>query len=266
MSADRQPQDFGRGLREARERRGLSLRQIAQTTKISIGTLEALERNDLSRLPGGIFSRAFVRAYAIEVGLSPDETIQEFIARFPHASVTAGHPISRHVEDNGAMWSNRRTASKVLRLVAMSLPVAALVAFLATAGWRARPAFRAAPRTDTQTRDTSPAPGVIAAPAISGRQAANATRATARLTVTVSVTRPCRVVVMTDGRKTIDRLFGTGEMETLEVPAELVLTAEDAGAVVLTLNGAAARLLGRAGEAVTARVTPTNFRDYLSSP
>ena len=55
-------------------------------------------------------------------------------------------------------------------------------------------------------------------------------------------------------------------METLAVPTELVLTAEDAGAVVLTLNGAAARLLGRAGEAVTARVTPTNFRDYLSSP
>jgi len=265
MSADRQPHDFGRSLREARERRGLSLRQIAQTTKISIGTLEALERNDLSRLPGGIFSRAFVRAYAIEVGLSPDETIQEFIARFPHASVTAGHPISRHVEDNGAVWSNRRTASKVLRLFAISLPVAALVAFLATAGWRGRPAFRAAPSTDTQTRDR-PARGVITAPVISGRQAANAARAIDRLTVTVSVTRPCRVVATIDGRKTIDRLFQTGEMETLAVPTELVLTAEDAGAVVLTLNGTAARPLGKAGEAVTARVTPTNFRDYLSSP
>jgi len=55
--ADRSPGDFGRSLREARERRGVSLRQIANATKISMITLEALERNDIARLPGGIFSR-----------------------------------------------------------------------------------------------------------------------------------------------------------------------------------------------------------------
>src|SRR4051794_39535358 len=68
MAAQRGPRDFGGTLRAARERRGLSLRQIATATKISMLTLEALERNDLARLPGGIFSRAFVRAYALEVG------------------------------------------------------------------------------------------------------------------------------------------------------------------------------------------------------
>ena len=63
--------DFGGKLRLARERRGISLRQIAASTKISVGALEALERNDVSKLPGGIFSRAFVRSYAVEVGLDP---------------------------------------------------------------------------------------------------------------------------------------------------------------------------------------------------
>ena len=90
--ADRPPGDFGRRLREARERRGVSLRQIANATKIGIGALEALERNDFSRLPGGIFSRAFVRSYATEVGLDPDRTLQDFIAQFPHDSVAVGHP------------------------------------------------------------------------------------------------------------------------------------------------------------------------------
>ena len=42
-----------------------------------MSALEALERNDISRLPGGIFSRAFVRSYAIEVGLDPEATIQD---------------------------------------------------------------------------------------------------------------------------------------------------------------------------------------------
>ena len=67
MSADRTPGDFGSRLRAARERRGITLRQIASSTKISVGVLEALERNDISRLPGGIFGRAFVRSYAVEV-------------------------------------------------------------------------------------------------------------------------------------------------------------------------------------------------------
>src|SRR4051794_5598315 len=71
--------DFGGKLRQARERRGVSLRQIAASTKISVSALEALERNDVSKLPGGIFSRAFVRSYACEVGLDPAETIREFL-------------------------------------------------------------------------------------------------------------------------------------------------------------------------------------------
>src|ERR671933_831322 len=97
---DRAAGDVGRKLREARERRGISLRQISNATKISVAVLEALERNDISKLPGGIFSRAFVRSYAIEVGLDPETTIQQFIEQFPNdAAVTAGHPTSDRVED-----------------------------------------------------------------------------------------------------------------------------------------------------------------------
>ena len=71
--------DFGGTLRSARERKGISLRHIANATKISMGALESLERNDFSRLPGGIFSRSFVRAYAQEVGLDPDQTVADFL-------------------------------------------------------------------------------------------------------------------------------------------------------------------------------------------
>src|SRR5512142_2683419 len=81
--------DFGAELREARERKGVSLRQIAAATKISVGALEALERNDISKLPGGIFSRAFVRSYATEIGLDPDETIRKFLAQFPAEAMAA---------------------------------------------------------------------------------------------------------------------------------------------------------------------------------
>jgi cytoskeleton protein RodZ len=74
--------DFGTGLRAARERRGIPLRQIADRTKISMPALEALERGDASKLPSGIFGRSFVRSYAAEVGLDPEATLEEFLDRF----------------------------------------------------------------------------------------------------------------------------------------------------------------------------------------
>src|SRR3989475_6942004 len=110
------PGGFGNKLREARERRGISLREIATATKISVSALEALERNNISRLPGGIFSRAFVRSYAIQVGLDPEDTVRDFLTQFPHDSVTAGSP---HVpqEDHEAIESDRQSAQTALKLI-----------------------------------------------------------------------------------------------------------------------------------------------------
>src|ERR1700704_860191 len=107
MSPERPAGDLGRKLREARERRGVSLRQIADRTKIAVSVLEGLERNDISRLPGGIFGRAFVRSFATEIGLDPETTIQEFIVQFPQDSVTVGHPPSVQQVDNEAIESDR---------------------------------------------------------------------------------------------------------------------------------------------------------------
>lgn len=77
-------------MRRRREERGVALRDIATATKISVSALEALERNDISRLPGGIFLRAIVRNYATEIGADPEETVREFIECFPDESVVAG--------------------------------------------------------------------------------------------------------------------------------------------------------------------------------
>src|SRR3954471_21569645 len=91
-AVERLNSDFGTRMKQAREARGVSLRQIAESTKISVSALEALERNEISRLPGGIFSRAFVRSYAAEIGVDPEQTVREFLAQFPHDSVTIGSP------------------------------------------------------------------------------------------------------------------------------------------------------------------------------
>jgi transcriptional regulator with XRE-family HTH domain len=74
---------FGPRLRHERERRGITLEAIAESTKISRPLLAALERNDVSRWPLGIFRRAFIREYAAAIGLAPEPIVDEFVRLFP---------------------------------------------------------------------------------------------------------------------------------------------------------------------------------------
>ena len=276
MSADRTPGDFGSRLREARERRGITLRQIANSTKISVGVLDALERNDISRLPGGIFGRAFVRSYAVEVGLDPEATIQDFMATFPNDSVTVGHPTSERNDDFELLESDRRRAGTYLSLVAISIPIAGAMLWVGT-GRRVRDAPPAAVATtkpapvqrgvEPDSPPVASAPAVVPTTALPAETPAPAVAASAperdELTVALSVKRPCWVTATIDGQKTFDRLLQAGEQQTIEVRREMVLTVGDASAISMTLNGVAARPLGKAGDVVTTHVTPNNFRDYL---
>jgi len=77
---------FGSRLRRERERRQIALSSISANTKINPALFEALEREDLSRWPTGIFRRAFIRAYATGIGLDPDVVQREFLERFPDPS------------------------------------------------------------------------------------------------------------------------------------------------------------------------------------
>ena len=84
-------------------------------------------------------------------------------------------------------------------------------------------------------------------------------------TVGLSVKRPCWVSATVDGHIAIERLLEPGDLRKIEVRREMVLTAGDASAVTLTLNGAEARSLGKTGEVVTARLNLANFKGYVQS-
>lgn len=76
-------ESFGARLRQRRERQQIALTSIAEQTKISLSLLEALERDDVSHWPAGIFRRAFIRAYAHAIGLEPDVVVREFLELHP---------------------------------------------------------------------------------------------------------------------------------------------------------------------------------------
>jgi cytoskeletal protein RodZ len=262
MTAGRITGGFGSKLREARERKGVSLRQIANATKISVGVLEALERDDISRLPGGIFSRAFVRSYAIEIGLEPEEAIRDFIVQFPNDSVTAGHPASTHMEDSEALESDRRMATTFLRLVGISVPIAGAVLYFGMGSPR-EPATETASAAASVTRPVPIPERAIETPA--QVDPVVAARAAESIMVGLSAAAPCWVLAIVDGQRVLERELRAGETESFEVRREMVLTAGNAGALQLTLNGAVAKPLGRSGQVVTTRVTMSNFKEHLTA-
>ena len=124
---------FGARLRAQRERQRIGLAAIAHSTKINVALFEALERDDVSRWPSGIFRRAFIRAYAEAVGLDSVPVLREFLERFPdpagepYVPVAGSEPVGLAADDRSPEdavslrltladegWSPAKTRVKVL--------------------------------------------------------------------------------------------------------------------------------------------------------
>jgi cytoskeleton protein RodZ len=267
--------DFGERLRQARERRGISLRQIAASTKIPITALEALERNDVSKLPGGIFSRAFVRSYAVEVGLDPDETVREFLERFHGQSPPPPEPHPQHVPEQESQFENQqRIASVLLKLVAISVPLIVTILYFTLrtrppatetqASGGAAPSAQvadSAATTPPQAADSAPAPlppPVSAVPQSGGTSGSLPAVGSGPMRLDVHPTGRCWVSLTVDGKRIFARLMQAGQRETTVVTNAAVIEVGDAGTFAFSIDGREGRPIGSAGEVKTLKVTRTS--------
>jgi transcriptional regulator with XRE-family HTH domain len=107
---------FGTRLRRERERRQITLSSISANTKISVALFEALEREDVSRWPVGIYRRGFIRAYAQGIGLDADAVVKEFLERFPDPS----EPATPEKTDQAAAAPKAAAVQPVVRVTLAS--------------------------------------------------------------------------------------------------------------------------------------------------
>jgi cytoskeletal protein RodZ len=238
----------GAELRAAREAKGLSRRQVAEITKISSRTLEAVERGDYSRLPGGIFMRSFVRAYAAEVGLDPDAAVKAFLAECPAevgaiptaapASIDGPRP-PRSFE--GLPWGRFAAAAALVMII-----VGSAYAYLS------RP-----PRDERR-----PVHGA-ASQAVAGGEVPVATSGSS-LALGVKAVAPCWLSMAVDGQTSKMRLLARDESFVVRAEREVTLKVGDGAALSLTVNGQPARPLGGPGQPAAVSITPANYGDYLA--
>jgi cytoskeletal protein RodZ len=228
---------FGEKLRHEREMRGITLREIADATKISVRFLQALEEGRLDVLPGGLFPRAFVKQYATFLGLDTASLLEQFAA-------VHGEPVVEHRRP--APLPERRpritTGHVILAGIALLLVVLSLRRSATQPEPHARPAATAA---------VAAAPAVLASdrvypsPALDHAVAVNANDA---LVLTMTAQQECWVEVRADGTTVVNRVLAEGESQTLEARGEIVLSVGNAGGLRIRLNDRPALPLGRSGE------------------
>ena len=116
MSSSPQPQKsgtFGERLRREREMRGIKLEEISESTKIGKRNLVALEEERFDQLPGGIFNKGFVRAYAKFLGLDEEQAVNDFLAasaNYEQPAALAPPPRASRDSDAGSPASARNAA------------------------------------------------------------------------------------------------------------------------------------------------------------
>ena len=251
------PTDVGARLRAAREAKQISLREIAATTKISVSALEALEENDVAQLPGGIFTRAFVRSYATEVGLDPEEVMRDFVAQVPVEGIDEEEKYDSQSREHDLFQSQQRMAATVLKLVAISAAV--LLLYL---GWTVTTGTDApeAPVAETAPALLAPVAGLVRTePPVTAEPMSQES-----LTIVLRPRGDCWVSLTIDGELVFEDLMHAGDRESYAAADEMRLIVGDAGAFGFTINQQDGRSLGGSGVTVTARITRQNFRSYLA--
>ena len=251
---DDQTMDIGDRLREARVAKGLSLGDIASRTKISPTALTALERNDFGRLPGGVFRRAYVRAFAVEVGLDAEALVRDYRARYEPV-VVPEPPAPRRfaVPDGLRAWPG-----------AVAFAIAGLVAAVwLSSGGGSRPeetpavASQAATGADTATAAQQTIGGTTGSADVAF---ADGDASDAPLRLRLRLSSASWISVYADGQRVVYRLAHAGEDLRIEATRAITLHAGDAGAVDYALNSDVTQPLGHTGKVLTVRITGAGIR------
>ena len=285
--------EFGAELAQAREQRGITLSELSRRTKIGIEALKAIERCDVTALPGGLYTRGFLRAYAREVGLNPDDIVRRYREKFKDQDLAANAiaqldvgvnvtcaPGQVHVKDIDAMtrrWS--RTAWLSGGAVVL-LGTAIHFALTPSTSWRTvrDPTIRSAPKPAASSAAPSPpessqtnAAAAAAAPVGTSGLASfvgpiRPTDAPAANTLRLDVkpTGTCWLSATADGQRVLYRLMEAGEHTQVEAHDEVTLLVGDPATCAFDINGAGVRQLGAPGQPVSIRLTRQNFEQYLN--
>ena len=277
---------FGDKLRKQREKGGITLEDVALTTKIGTRFLRALEEEHFDQLPGGIFNRGFVRAYARSVGLDEDQTIADYLLASgevqpkkaevvepapvpgPKASISkAAVPkevLAERIEhgvSSGVSNFPRVLAGSAIVVVALGL---ALWHFLAKESVGIRGASSTPP---TLAAPTAVAPRTGGTQTAAVAPAAAGSSATAgSFTVLIKASEDSWISITADGKPIFEDTLEPSTEKSVEGHSEVVVKAGNMGGLEFSFNGKRLALPGEEAEVRLLRFDPNGLRPETPRP
>jgi cytoskeletal protein RodZ len=257
---------FGDRLRREREMRGITLDEITESTKISRRHLEALEGEHFDQLPGGVFNKGFVRAYARFLGIDGDQAVADYSAASNEQPEPEDKfPLEIHEEPNRNL--NPRH-SKIPLVFALAALVGVLVGY---AFWvKSRPHTNESAvastqqtlpaATSTEPTDKGSAPVAEPAPPARDTTAAVAPSQPAQaapekpvkpekvFVVQVKAKEDSWVSIVADGKSVMERVLTAEKKKKIKAGKTIVLRTGNAGGIEVTFNGVSLGSLGNENE------------------
>ena len=254
----------GERLRQAREQAGLTLSDVAARTRIQRWILEDIERDDLTRVPGGIFARGYLTSFARVVGIDAEPLWADY-----RAAIQAVEP---------AIVVERK---KVPIVSSWTIVRVAAIVFVAAVIWINVPQHKESGTVTVTTtappqaaaRPAAPTPEVVPVAATAGSTAEPVAAVDTHpsepkpspLVVQVHATGECWIEASADGEQKAYRLLMPGEELRLEGAREIRMLVGDAAAVTYSINGKPGRTLGPRG-IVREIVVPATGYESLVQP
>lgn len=263
--------------------RGVTLQEISAATKISVRFLHALEAEEFAKLPGGIFTRSFIRAYARYLGLDEEPVLAEYqLVAQPKGDVdltrlTVGKPLSPREGSRAPLLAlvvaaallaagyalfrySRRAAETEVNTIRVSAPPSA-------AASQSQEGSTAAPAVPAAQSSTAPGPGgqsvSTSSPAQPGPAPAGIKGAETEggLTLQVAATERAWLAVDADGKTTFQGVLSPNEIQTVKAKESFDVTTGNAQGIILTLNGETLKPLGRRGEVKSIHLTHEDLKN-----
>ena len=286
---------FGEDLRREREMRGVTLEEISESTKISVRLLSALEADDFTKLPGGVFTRSFIRSYAQYLGLDEEHVLAEYKRSAQPGSdndfsrLTAGKPLPSRTgsQPRTLPWVvaavllasgyavyrySHRSLEVPIGVAAMPVPSgpssggadsAALTGAQATAGTASGQEAGAQGNGAGASEPPNSRAQQTLANATSKAAEAPAQTAVGEgdLVLQVSTSDDVWLAVAADGKTVFQQLLPPDSVRSFRAKDSFDVTTGNAQGTTLTLDGEAQKPLGRHGEFKKVHLTRADFRE-----
>ncbi len=277
----------GEILQRERLERKVTLKDVAEATKISINFLSAIESNEFKKLPRGIFPKLFIRSYARFLELDEDQLVHLYYEQLSTAEATVPESLLLPVTDSGPQ-PDRRLWLLIFLAVILVTAVATLVYFLlispagqpasipaptSTPAPATTPATLPAPSASQSesppstpaTESSTPPPEAATVPSTGPGQPQSPVESAAELEIRLKARERCWVNLDAGNGPVRDFILQPGDTYRQSFTGRITLIVGNAGGVDLFLNGQPTRQLGSPGEVITLHLSPEDYSQYLLS-